>query len=108
MKLLVNAFFIGIAFLLFSCKTGDDTPDVSHIKVDLQVQRFEKDFFSADTNNVDAAMEQLHRQYPVFLQDFVFNNVVQIMATITLFLCISNCFVGLCTVLASNLSCLER
>jgi hypothetical protein len=37
------------------------------------VQRFEKDFFSIDTTNIDQSLQQLNKKYPGFLQDFVFN-----------------------------------
>lgn len=47
--------------------------DVSHIKVPLQLERFEQDFFAVDTARVDPAMQQLHEKYPHFLSDFVFN-----------------------------------
>ena len=52
---------------------GRKDPDVSNIKVDLQLMRFEQDFFAIDTNNVDPALQQLNTKYPGFLQDFVFN-----------------------------------
>jgi hypothetical protein len=48
-------------------------PDVSGIKVDLQLQRFDKDIFAIDTNNVDQSIQQLYQKYPGFLQDFIFN-----------------------------------
>ncbi|MCW3109813.1 MAG: hypothetical protein JWQ09_4319 [Segetibacter sp.] len=55
-----------------SC-TGKKIPDVSAIKVDLQVQRFERDFFVIDTNHIDQSLQQLHNKYPGFLRDFIFN-----------------------------------
>jgi hypothetical protein len=75
MKKILLILFCSIA--LFSCKNGKKTPDVSNIKVDLQVLRFEKDFFSLDTTNLDASLEQLHQKYPTFMQDFVFNILSQ-------------------------------
>ncbi|MFT4017133.1 MAG: hypothetical protein QM668_09245 [Agriterribacter sp.] len=64
-----------MTLLLFfvSCKDGKQTPDVSGIKVNLQTQRFEKDFFSIDTNNVPASFPLLQRKYPVFFADFIQN-----------------------------------
>ncbi|HKG67563.1 MAG TPA: hypothetical protein VKA92_01750 [Segetibacter sp.] len=58
--------------MISSCK-DKNIPDVSGIKVDLQLQRFDKDFFSVDTNHIDKSLQQLHQKYPSFLQDFVFN-----------------------------------
>lgn len=65
--LIVPALFA----LLISC--GDDAPDVSDIKVQLETQRFEQDFFAIDTNNVNASLAELDRKYPTFLNDFLVN-----------------------------------
>ena len=65
-------YAIAIAFVGFSSCTGTKkTPDVSNINVNLQVQRFEQDFFSLDTNNIAAGIMLLQQQYPVFLPDFI-------------------------------------
>lgn len=64
---LIPALFV----LLISC--GDNVPDVSDIKVDLESQRFEQDFFAIDTNNVNASLVQLEKKYPTFLNDFLIN-----------------------------------
>lgn len=62
------------AFLFFvSCKEVKKAPDVSDIKVNLQVQRFEKDFFAIDTNNIAASFPILQQKYPVFFADFIQN-----------------------------------
>ncbi len=58
--------------LLISCG-GKKIPDVSGIKIDLQLQRFDKDFFALDTTHTDQSLQQLHEKYPGFLQDFLFN-----------------------------------
>ncbi len=58
-----------LASLFFSCK-NNNTPDVSKIIVDLQVQRFEKDFFSIDTNKILNEIQRLEIKYPVFIKDF--------------------------------------
>src|SRR5438270_6269090 len=64
--------YLLLAMTICSCG-GRKVPDLSGIKVDLQMQRFENDFFSVDTNRVDQSLQQLHNKYPSFLQDFVFN-----------------------------------
>lgn len=65
---------IFIALTLFvGCRYRQEKPDVSHIAVQLQVQRFEQDFFSIDTNQISAAIPALHQKYPLFLGDFVQN-----------------------------------
>ncbi len=40
------------------------------IKVELKVQRFEKDFFSIDSNNILNEMQRLRIKYPAFINDF--------------------------------------
>lgn len=61
-------FFLS-CITLFSCK-NNDIPDVSNIKVELKVQRFEKDFFSIDTNNILNELQRLRINYPSFINDF--------------------------------------
>ncbi len=63
--------FMLLAVCCWSCSGKKKVPDVSHIKADLQVQRFEQDFFAIDTNNIDASIPGLHQKYPFFLGDFV-------------------------------------
>jgi hypothetical protein len=48
-------------------------PDVSNIKLDVHLERFEHDFFNIDTTNINASLQQLGKKYPAFVQDFVFN-----------------------------------
>ncbi len=59
-------FLLTIVFV-FSCSNDKNKPDVSDIKIDLQVQRFEKDFFKIDTNNISLELGQLQKAYPTFL-----------------------------------------
>src|SRR6476660_1863590 len=48
-------------------------PDVSSIKAELTVDRFEKDFFALDTNQLYPSMLKLAKKYPGFLPDFLTN-----------------------------------
>jgi len=70
----MNKVSVYIFLILFavSC-TNKNIPNVSNIKIDLALQRFEKDFFLIDTANSDQSLQQLNKKYPGFLQDFVFN-----------------------------------
>jgi len=63
-SLLLTIFFI-------SCNKGPKKPDISKIEVDLTVRRFEKDFFGADTMNLDASLQKLEKSYPFFFTDYV-------------------------------------
>lgn len=61
-----------ITVLLFACKNSDKVPDVSKIKIELTIQRFEKDLFSIDTDAFNSQLEQLQAKYPSFLgPDFI-------------------------------------
>ncbi|MDB5209609.1 MAG: hypothetical protein JWQ30_436, partial [Sediminibacterium sp.] len=42
-KLILISCVIGF---LTGCRSGKNTPDVSGIKISLQIERFEKDFFA--------------------------------------------------------------
>lgn len=78
-----NNFFLIPLFLitfslLFSCNNKDkNIPDVSSVKVDLKINRFEQDFFAIDTNNIVAGIENIEKKYPDF-SDFYFQQVLQI------------------------------
>jgi hypothetical protein len=66
---------IGI-FLLFStllsaCKSKKGIPDVSNIKVDITIERFDRSFFSIDTNDIRAGLQKVQQQHPDFYPDFM-------------------------------------
>lgn len=71
MKRIFIAFFILLS--IYSCKRGKNIPDVSNIKIDLNVQRFEQDFFKMDTLQMDKSLQQLSQKYPLFFGDFMTN-----------------------------------
>jgi hypothetical protein len=56
-----------LVLMLISCNNSDNKPDVSDIKVDINILRFDKDFFSIDTNRLDQSLGELNRKYPSFL-----------------------------------------
>lgn len=62
-----------LLFAFFSCKSKKEIPDVSGIKIALQTERFEKAFFELDTLHLNASLQNLHKKYPGFTQDFLFN-----------------------------------
>ncbi|MFY7965196.1 MAG: hypothetical protein ACOVO1_09890 [Chitinophagaceae bacterium] len=65
-------FIIAIAAFLFSCKNKKNIPDVSAIKVDLKIERFESDFFKMDTENIAKSLDLLNQKYPSFLKDYLY------------------------------------
>lgn len=62
-----------VAFILFACNNKTNVPDVSGIKVDVKLERFEKGFFSIDTNNISSGLLKLHSEFPEFYMDFMQN-----------------------------------
>lgn len=53
--------------LLLSCNNKNNAPDVSAIKTEVKLLRFEKDFFSMDTTRLQPALQTLEAKYPAFL-----------------------------------------
>ena len=71
MKRTVALVILLIAML--GCNTNQHLPNVSGIKIAIQVNRFDKDLFSIDTNNIPASLSTLEQKYPNFLKDFLYN-----------------------------------
>jgi hypothetical protein len=61
------------ALLFITCNNKKDVPDVSAIKVDLAVQRFDEDFFTMDTLGIEKGLSGLQVKYPDFLPLFLQN-----------------------------------
>lgn len=62
-----------LALLASSCKKKKDVPDVSGVQVELQWQRFDRDFFSLDSNRIPEELARLQQKYPVLLPLFLQN-----------------------------------
>ena len=65
--------FLFLVVSIISCNSKKNTPDVSSIKIDMKLQRFDKDFFVMDTNAVAASLDSLNEKYPSFLKDYLYN-----------------------------------
>src|SRR5450432_4026607 len=61
-----------ILLVILSCN-DKNIPDVSGIRIDIKTLRFEKDFFSMDTNHLVDGLQQLKQKYPGFANDFISN-----------------------------------
>ena len=70
MKKIVPALLIS---LVIAACGGKNIPDVSDVKVDLEVQRFEQDLFAIDTNHIYTEYVALQKKYPTFLHEFTLN-----------------------------------
>jgi hypothetical protein len=61
--------------LFIACNNEKNKPDVSNIKVDIKIARFEQAFFKIDTNNLNNSLSDLSktfpRFYPVFIRDIL-------------------------------------
>ncbi len=57
--------------LLSSCGNSAKHPDTSKIQIELETIRFEQDFFSMDTLDINTAMEKLRAKHHNFTNDFV-------------------------------------
>lgn len=60
-----------IILILASCSNQSNKPDLSKIKVDLSVERFERDFFAIDTNSINQSLTKLNQKYPRFYPSFI-------------------------------------
>ena len=57
---------------LSACNNGSNNiPNVSGVNVNLDVQRFEHDLFSVDTNAISPGLQSLDQKYPSFTPVFV-------------------------------------
>lgn len=57
------------------CGKGKDIPDVSGLEADVEVMRFERELFQADTLHFKQALEALRKQYPDF-EEIFFNQIL--------------------------------
>ena len=65
MRLLLSSLII----LLLAC--NNNTPDVSDIKIDLPVERYDKLIYFIDTNNVADGLKKVYTQQPGFTNAFI-------------------------------------
>ncbi len=61
-----------LTVLLFACNDNKKgIPDVSDIKVEVLIERFDQSFFSIDTNILSASLQKVQQQHPDFYLDFM-------------------------------------
>jgi hypothetical protein len=63
--------YLAIIVLLSACGHDDRHPDISKIKVDLKLERFDQDFFRIDSNNIAGGLAHLRNAYPGFYGIFM-------------------------------------
>jgi len=54
-----------------ACNNKKNTPDISNIKVNLAIERFDEAFFEMDTMQVNKSINELNRKFPEFLSPFL-------------------------------------
>ena len=64
-------YFLLTCFLFSACKNKKGIPDVSKIKVDITVERFDQSFFSIDSINIQAGLKKVQNDHPDFYFDFM-------------------------------------
>lgn len=76
---------IFLFILLFTaCNNNKETiPDISGVKVNLELQRFDQDFFAIDSNNVLPGLNRLYTKYPQLTPIFL-QNILGLDSSITL------------------------
>ncbi len=70
-----TALILLLSLSLFGCKKKKGIPDVADIKVNIKLERFDRDFFKIDSNNVWLGLKELNKKYPsitgIFLQNIL-------------------------------------
>ena len=73
----MSRFIIIVLLASIFCSCGNSkAPDVSNIKVDAAIGRFDKDFFSADTSHIVQSLDAVQKKYPYFFNDFIQNILI--------------------------------
>jgi hypothetical protein len=70
MKILMSLIGFLVLCILMGCGGKKQGPDVSKITVQLDVKRFEQDFFQIDSNQIQKGLQSLQQGYPLFANDF--------------------------------------
>ena len=79
-KICILLFFV-VSF--FACKNKKGIPDVSGIKVNISMERFDRDFFKIDSNSVVPGLNLVHDKYPLLTSIFL-QNILGLDSAITL------------------------
>jgi gliding motility-associated lipoprotein GldB len=65
----IYLFLLSLTFL-FSCKQ-DQKPDISQIKLNVNIQRFEQDLYHGKDKDVNTTSNHLGKKYGIFYDDFI-------------------------------------
>jgi len=69
----MRKYFAFLFFTIFivSCNHNSSGPNVSSIKMDIPLERYDVDFFNIDTNNIAAGLSKVRQAHPDFHKDFM-------------------------------------
>jgi hypothetical protein len=73
-KLAGNTQWLLPVLILMCCASSckhKNVPDVSHIAVNVQIDRFDQALYKLDTNNIQSGLQQLANAYPAFLPAYI-------------------------------------
>ena len=75
-----NLFALLLFFVILICQScfgdkGKNIPDVSNIKVEVEIKDFNQQLFSIDSNDIQNGIVQLQKDFPVFFSLY-FNEIV--------------------------------
>jgi hypothetical protein len=68
-----SASIIFCLALVLACTNRSNGPYVSGIKVEMTVERFDRDFFSMDTISMEKSISDLQLKYPTLMPIFLYN-----------------------------------
>lgn len=101
-----------VAVSLFACKKKKAIPDVSDISVPMKLERFDRDFFAVDTNNIWPGLTQLNKKYPaitgIFLQNILGLDSASAAAGVKQFISLSHSLHATANNVFKNTSDIER
>ncbi len=63
-------FITGIALLLCGCRNNSLDVDISGVDLKMRLERFDRDLFEMDQDNMDGAISAMYRQYDDFFDVF--------------------------------------
>ncbi len=66
-----TTFIVLLLAGLAACNSKDKGPDLSGIKVDLKIERYDRDFFAIDTNFIVPGLNNLDQKYPGLTNLFI-------------------------------------
>lgn len=76
---IINYFLLILFFGTFSAcevittEPSRYVPDTKDIDIKIELMRFDQDFFSLDTTQIDAALTQLQQKYPLFTDSYLYS-----------------------------------